>query len=194
MADGILDINGLDSSKHFIGFTVRPWKGFQRKASVFAAAADYAWEKYGLTPVFIPIEARLDLNAAQQVTSLLKSAPAHILPKCTSSAHTIGLFAKMDVVVSMRLHALVFSAGQGVPLVGVVYDQKVSSFLDSIGQDLYTQLNDLTVETLCSQIDTAVSRIGNTELLEAGVKRVRDAERHNITEAARLLQTGDELL
>ena len=42
----------------------------------------------------------------------------------------------MKVVVSMRLHALVFSASQGVPLVGVVYDQKISSFLSYIGQDL----------------------------------------------------------
>lgn len=194
VADGILDINGLDPSGRFIGFTVRPWKGFQRKAAVFAAAADYAWEKYGLTPVFLPIEARLDRSAAQQVTALLRSAPAHILPECSSSAHTIGLFARMDVVVSMRLHALVFSAIQAVPLVGVVYDQKVSSFLDSIGQDLYTLLDDLTVEELCAQIDTAVSRIGNTVLLEAGVERLRQAEQHNITEATRLLRSGDTAL
>lgn len=188
VADGILELNGLDPSKRFVGFTVRPWKGFQRKVEVFAAAADYVWEKYGLTPVFIPIEARLDRAAAQQVVSCLKSAPAHILPECSSSADTIGLFARMDMVVSMRLHALVFSAVQGVPLVGVVYDQKVSSFLASIGQDLYTPLDEITVERLCAHIDAAVSRIGNSDLLEAGVQRLRQAELHNITEATHLLQ------
>ena len=187
VADGILDTNGLDPSGRFIAFTVRPWKGFREKAEAFAAAADYAWEKYGLTPVFLPIEARLDQDAARQVTRLLRAAPAHILPECACSAHTIGLFARMDVVVSMRLHALVFAAGHGVPLVGVVYDQKVSSFLDAIGQDLYTDLSELTGERLCAQIDAAVARIGDTELLSQGVERLRAAEHHNTACAARLL-------
>lgn len=34
----------------------------------------------------------------------------------------------------MRLHALIFAAGQGIPLAGVVYDPKVSAFLRYIGQ------------------------------------------------------------
>ena len=43
------------------------------------------------------------------------------------------------------------AAGQGVPLVGVVYDQKISSFLSYIGQDLYTDLDAVTVEALRAQ-------------------------------------------
>ncbi len=58
----------------------------------------------------------------------------------------------------MRLHGLIFAAGQGVPLVGIVYDQKVSSFLSYIGQDLYEDLNRLTADKLKSLIDGAVSR------------------------------------
>ena len=57
----------------------------------------------------------------------------------------------------MRLHGLIFAAGQGVPLVGIVYDQKVSSFLSYIGQDLYEDLNRLTADKLKSLIDGAVS-------------------------------------
>lgn len=40
-------------------------------------------------------------------------APHYIFEDTGASDHTIGLFARMQVVVSMRLHALVFSAGQG---------------------------------------------------------------------------------
>lgn len=130
-------------------------------------------------PVFLPIEARLDTDAARLVAKSIRSAPYKILPECSCSAHTIGLFARMDVVVSMRLHALVFAAGHSVPLVGVVYDQKVSSFLDAVGQDLYTDLDALTAEGLTAQIDAAVARIGDTALLNAGVERLRQAEHHN---------------
>ena len=86
----------------------------------------------------------------------------------------------------MRLHALVFSAGQGVPLVGVVYDQKISSFLSYIGQDLYTDLDKVTVESLCGYIDAVYARIGDTEFLSGGVERLRQVERRN-SETARML-------
>ena len=102
------------------------------------------------------------------------------------SDHTIGLFARMQAVVSMRLHALVFSAGQGVPLVGVVYDQKISSFLSYIGQDLYTGLDEVTEEALRSHIDAACARIGDEAFLSGGVERLRQVERRN-SETARML-------
>ena len=115
-------------------------------------------------------------------------APHYLLDETGSSSHTIGLFARMKVVVSMRLHALVFSAGQGVPLVGVVYDPKVSSFLNYIGQDLYSSLNGLTLEELKAHIDNAVSRIGDDRFLREGVDRLRQVERRNQDAAAELLE------
>lgn len=191
--DGLLETAGLDPAGQYIGFTLRPWPGFEAKAEVFAKAADYAYERYGLTPVFLPIERRLDTGAAQLVIQRMK-APCHLIDETGSSAHTIGLFARMKAVVSMRLHALVFAAGQGVPLVGVVYDPKVSSFLSYIGQDLYTSLDDLTPEALTAHIDAAVKRMGDDDFLREGVERLRQIEHRNQEAAAALLgiKGGDE--
>ena len=186
VVDGILEREGLDPNGSYIGFTLRPWPGFKEKAEIFAAAADYAYRKYGLTPVFLPIERRLDLGAIRQATASM-TAPFHIIENTGSSAHTIGLFARMKVVVSMRLHALVFSASQGVPLVGVVYDQKISSFLSYIGQDLYTDLGELTLERLTAHIDTACARIDDHDFLTEGVDRLRQVEHRNSATARRLL-------
>ena len=187
VVDGILESQGIDPNGKYIGFALRPWPGFEAKAPVFAAAADYAYEKYGLTPVFLPIERRLDVDAAKLAAKYMK-APHHILTHTGSSDHTIGLFARMQAVISMRLHALVFSAGQGVPLVGVVYDQKISSFLSYIGQDLYTDLDKVTVESLCGYIDAVYARIGDTEFLSGGVERLRQVEERNQETARRLLE------
>ena len=88
----------------------------------------------------------------------------------------------------MRLHALVFAAGQGVPLVGVVYDQKISSFLSYIGQDLFTDLEQVTLPVLCAHIDAACARIGDAAFLSGGVKRLRQVERRNQETARRLLE------
>ena len=185
--DGILESQGIDPKGKYIGFALRPWPGFEEKAHIFAAAADYAYEKYGLTPVFLPIERRLDVAAARSAAQYMK-APHYILQETGSSSHTIGLFARMQVVVSMRLHALVFAAGQGVPLVGVVYDQKISSFLSYIGQDLYTDLSEVTAEGLQHYIDGACARIGDQEFLSGGVDRLRRVEERNSETARKLLE------
>ena len=187
VVDGILESQGIDPKGRYIGFALRPWPGFEEKAALFGAAADYAYEKYGLTPVFLPIERRLDVGAARLAAQHMK-APHYILPETGSSDHTIGLFARMQVVVSMRLHALVFAAGQGVPLVGVVYDQKISSFLSYIGQDLYTDLDAVTVEALRAHIDAACGRIGDEAFLSGGVNRLRQVEQRNSETARALLE------
>lgn len=185
--DGVLENHGLDPKGRYVCFSLRPWAGFGERAHIFGQAADYMWEKYGLAPVFLPVEPRLDVEAARQAAAHIKKAPYVIFPDTGGSAHTIGLFARMQVVVSMRLHALVFAAGQAVPLVGVVYDPKISSFLSYIGQDLYTGLNDLSLDTLTAQLDAAYARVGDGEFLSGGVERLRQVERRNSEAARRLL-------
>ena len=192
VVDGLMESNGLDPKGRYICFTLRPWPGYEATASAFGALADYAWEKYGLTPVFLPIEPRLDVPAARLATAHIKKAPFHIIERTGSSAHTIGLYSRMQVVVSMRLHALVFAAGQGVPLVGVVYDQKVSSFLSYIGQNLYCGLPEATPELFASLLDSACQRIGDTAWLSEGVDRLRAVENTNSQTAQKLLE-GDPL-
>jgi polysaccharide pyruvyl transferase CsaB len=188
VVDGLMECQGLDPHGRYICFSLRPWPGYEEKAPVFGALADYAWEKYGLAPVFLPIEPRLDTNAARLAARHVKKAPCHIVEQTGSSAHTIGLFSRMQVVVSMRLHALVFAAGQGVPLVGVVYDQKISSFLSYIGQDLYCGLADATLETLSAYVDAACARIGDEAFLSGSVERLRAVENVNSQTAQKLLE------
>ena len=75
----------------------------------------------------------------------------------SDGAEVLALVQRMSLVVSMRLHTLIFAAGQGVPMVGVVYDPKVSGFLDYLGEDLYLPLHEVTTSTLCDLIDGAMS-------------------------------------
>lgn len=196
-AEAILEQAGLhpNEDERYLGITVRPWPSFEDKLSIFAQAIDYAYETLGLHPVFIPIESRQDAAAAQQVSALLKKAPAVILPPCASSELAIALSARMDVALSMRLHALIFAAARGVPLVGVVYDPKVSAFLDCMEQDLYVHLDQLTADGLCKLLDAADARGHDRALLEAKTARLIQLEQINRQLAAQLLSEdgGDAL-
>ena len=191
VVDGILESRGIPAKGNYIGFILRPWPSFEEKSKDIAAAADYVYQTYGLTPVFFPIEPRLDVAAAQRVTSRM-TVPYYELTEPYTAAQTIGILARMKVVVSMRLHGLIFSAGQGVPLVGIVYDQKVSSFLSYIGQDLYEDLGHLTAEKLKALIDGAVSRGKNPQLLSDSVEKLRRMDLVNRKTLEEYVKQGPE--
>ena len=176
--DGILNSRGIPAHGKYIGFILRPWPGFEDRAKDIAAAADYAYQRYGLTPVFFPIEPRLDVSAAHRVTGRM-TAPYHLLTRAYTAGQTIGILSRMQVVVSMRLHGLIFAASQGVPLVGIVYDQKVSSFLSYIGQDLYDDLKQMTADKLKGLIDQAVERGKDPALLADSVEKLRRMDQVN---------------
>ena len=42
VVDGMLESQGIDPTGKYIGFALRPWPGFEEKAAIFGAAADYA--------------------------------------------------------------------------------------------------------------------------------------------------------
>ena len=184
--DSVLLRAGIPPHGKYICFALRKWRGFEEKAPLFTAAAQYAYDTYGLTPVFVAVEKHLDPGAGQLAARGLK-APHYFLNDAGTSGTIIGALSRMEAVVSMRLHALIFAAGQGIPLAGVVYDPKVSAFLRYIGQELFTDLDALTEENLREMIDRCVAQAEHPEAQAAAVQRLQDMERKNVEVARRLL-------
>ena len=184
--DSIFLRAGIPPKGKYICFALRNWRGFEEKVPAFAKAARYAYETYGLTPVFTAIEKHLDPTANRLVAAQL-SVPHYFLDDAGNASTIIGALSRMEAVVSMRLHALIFSAGHGIPLAGVVYDPKVSAFLRYIGQETFVDLQDLTEENLCAMIDKIVSQRGQPDLQAQTVKQLRELEQKNVSVAKRLL-------
>ena len=185
--DSVLLRAGIPPHGKYLCLALRLWPGFDRAAPLFGKAARYAYETYGLAPVFVSVEKRQDPEAGRLAARELGDIPHYFLDDAGEAGTIIGALSRMEIVISMRLHALIFAAGQGIPLAGVVYDPKISSFLDYIGQDLYTDLDTLTLEDLKTHIDAAVARIGDHDFLTQGVERLRRVEHRNQAAAGQLL-------
>ena len=179
---------GLAPHGRYAGFCVRRWPGFEEKAPAFAAAARHVWEKHGLTPVFLSINHRSDGQAADQVRAHLGDVPCHILREPMATGLTISILERMELVVSMRLHGLIFAAGNGVPLVGVAYDPKVTAFLDYAGQRDYVEFETMDAAQLCALTDRAAARSGDRAALAAQAAALREKESANTAAARRLLE------
>ena len=184
--DSVLLRAGIPPRGNYLCFALRNWKGFESKAPLFGQAAKYAYETYGLTPVFAAVEKHLDPGAGRLAAAGL-DIPHYFLDDAGSAGTIIGALFRMQAVVSMRLHALIFAAGQGIPLAGVVYDPKVSSFLRYIGQENFADLDALTPDLLKSMIDRVAAAPISPEEQEAAVRKLRQTEQVNVETARRLL-------
>ena len=185
--DSVLLRAGIPPQGRYLCFALRQWRGFEEKAPLFGAAARYAYKTYGLIPVFTAVEKHLDPAAARLAAQGL-DIPHYFLDDAGGAGTIIGALSRMEAVVSMRLHALIFAAGQGIPLAGVVYDPKVSAFLRYTGQDNFTNLEDLTEAALRAMIDRAVGQAGHPETQAAAVERLQAMEGGNVAVARRLLK------
>ena len=155
-ADAFLAESGIPSDGRYLCFSLRSWLDFDR-FDIYAQAADYAYEKYGLTALFLPIEQPRDIEPSMLTAQCLHS-PCYFVDTPQDVELTIALLQKMQAVCAMRLHALVFSAAAGVPFIATSYDIKVNGFMEYIGcGDACCGLKDLTVEWLCAAIDKIMS-------------------------------------
>lgn len=185
-----LEQSGIDPEGRYIGFGLRHWKGLDAALPEIAAAAEYAYEKHGLIPIFVPIEFPSDLTPAERVGALLR-CPWHAVRTRQPIEVTIGILARMQAVVGIRLHSLMFSAGQGVPVVGMSYDIKVDGFLKYIGSRTCLQLRSVKAADLCRLIDECVSGALDEEVRRTA-RMLREREHENVRGAAALLGLNNE--
>lgn len=183
--DQLMERLGIPADEQYIGFGLRKWKGFERAASEIARAAQYAWERYGMTPVFIPIEYPHDCDAAKMVIRNLR-CPYFLISEQIAIDETISLLSRMHMVVGMRLHSLIFAVENGVPSIGISYDMKVDGFLKSIGrQDVTLHVQDVTGEQLMEQIDRMQDAQERSRWQQAAEKLI--AEERGNSEQVRML-------
>lgn len=126
--DALLTRYGLHRAAGRIGVALRPWPGLWDPAGLGRAIRHVADTYKADVAVFT-----LDRARDREVSAIAAEATGGALVDVDSPQDLIGLLGAMDVVVGVRLHALICAAAQGVPCVGLAYDPKVSAFMTEFG-------------------------------------------------------------
>jgi len=189
--DDILINYGLENEEKLLCISVRKAKNNPPEfEQIMADFCDYAYEKYGLTTVFLPMQRRVDYTISTAIKSKMKYKGVVIGANYNVSS-MLSLISKMHVCVGMRLHTLIYASNVGVPVIGLVYDPKVNGFLDYMGEDKYTNTEDITKEKLCEYLDKVCENYESTKFdMEANVLVLREKAKENIQLLKGLLGGG----
>lgn len=128
----LLEDYKIDFGKKNIGIVVRKWKKEKDMTEKIAKIADILIENEGYNVIFIPFQGKWDILKIDEIVSKMKNRP-YVLSENLSPHELLGIFKKLDLVVGMRLHALVFAAKMGIKFIGISYDPKIDSFLKIYG-------------------------------------------------------------
>ncbi len=124
---------GISDDAEVIGISVRDLPDNGNFPEQFAKLCDRLALELGKTIVFLVMQESRDEAISRQIQSAM-TAPSYLAKTPGDPGAMLSLIRDMDAVVSMRLHTIIFAAQMQVPVVGCVYDPKVSAFLDMLEQ------------------------------------------------------------
>lgn len=129
----ILADEGVPTDKQTVGVSVRAWnkaKYGDDYVKKLAEACDRLAEQ-GKTVVLLPMEYPRDLEISQKLVDCMQQK-AYMLKNRYNPSEILGLVGCFDLMISMRLHTLIFAAVKNVPMLGVIYDPKVEYYLKEL--------------------------------------------------------------
>ncbi len=133
----------------------------------------------GFQIVLIPFHYKRDLVVSQRLAEAIgPGASCSAQPQ--NSRELLRDLAQAQVVVAMRLHALIMGAICQRPLVGISYDPKVDGFLQTVGQPLAGSTADLKAERLYQLVRDAYERREEiTQSLATSLQELRALAKEN---------------
>lgn len=149
----ILSENKVPHTKPIVGICAREWRGLLHYKKVLADISDRITETFGVQIVFIPMQFPEDVRVAEKITAYMKSTPILLNDEYTTS-ELLSITGNLDMLISIRLHALIFAGVMGVPMIGMSYDPKVDRFLNSIGEKAAGNLEQTTADDIFTQFAT----------------------------------------
>ena len=185
----LLSAPNLPKSGTSFGVALRPWHGQDALGSQVAAACLPSLRAQA--PRLLPMQSVSDTPAAAQFAREWPRQP-HPAEMCFTTdglGPLLSIIAECDMMVGMRLHALILAAAAGVPSVALSYDPKVAAFMQGSGQgDAVYDLNTPDLDALRELIARVwAERSDRAAALHAALPGLRAKAMRNVEAALTLI-------
>lgn len=110
---------------------LRPWTGSENYIREVALCCDH-FSARGWQVVFLPMHYGEDESIGKRTAEIMRQK-AIVLTENYSPIETMALLKSSDLVLGMRLHALIMASIFQKPMVALSYDPKINSFMTNCG-------------------------------------------------------------
>ncbi|MCD8128568.1 MAG: polysaccharide pyruvyl transferase CsaB [Oscillospiraceae bacterium] len=175
-AKKILTIFGIGSDP-FVAVSVRPWKDSDGMEERLAEICDRIIEEHGRKVLFVTMQQGRDEQTAKEILTRMRNSAA-VLEGVESARDIMAVIGQSDLILSMRLHSLIFAARMAVPAIGISYDPKLDAYLRLLEQPSAGRAAD---------IDIAGTMAAVADILQNHAEKVKNLEekRRDLVAAAR---------
>lgn len=149
---------GITDGEVNIGISVRPWKSDSDYVNTISAIIDYLAHHEQANIFLFPFQDSQDMEVCKSILTKT-TQKTKIIPRNYPIPVMMGLIGKMNMIMGMRLHSLIFAAAQNVPCVGISYDSKVTNVMESLELP-YLKINRVEEQTL---LQMALKTLKNRE-------------------------------
>jgi polysaccharide pyruvyl transferase WcaK-like protein len=166
-----------------VGFAVRERRTTGDFADELCLSIRRLRDEAGARVLLIPFHHAEDLPVIEELERRL-AGEALALKRKYLTDEMLSIIGNMDLLVGVRLHALIYAAVMGVPMIAVSYDPKIHSFMHSLGMKAMSAVEDFKSEYFMEEFEKTF--------------RDSDAVRRNVGERLALLieklDTNEEMI
>jgi polysaccharide pyruvyl transferase CsaB len=168
-----------------LAVSLRPWDGVGALLDPLAAALGHFEGQVSLRAW--PLHGRDDMPLCEELARRLPAV--RVVREPLTPGEWMALAGWTDLVIGMRLHALVFAAARGVPVLGISYDPKVDALLGRLRSRAVGRPGEaLDARALQATIQAALEQDENRRReREARAEHLRQQAGRNVEVALELL-------
>lgn len=186
----IFEIEGIPFDKPAIGIALREWDNSQKLVECLANALNYFTTKHDVNIIFIPMHYPEDLKISKSVIKKVEKNSCYLIKNKYPVEDIMGIIGSLELIIAMRLHSLIYAATQAIPMIGVVYDPKVESFLNMIDIKERCDIRNVNFLELSTIIDKAwENRFQTRNKLSEKQKEYKEKALENVVRAINLLES-----
>lgn len=174
---------GLEPGRPTIGVALRPWRTwYERQLKAFSAVLAQEALARDAQILLLPFHQPDDLAIHAELNVCLEARPGAHRPRVATltasvgPAEMMGLLGALDLMIGMRLHALIMAAAVATPAIGLVYDPKVAAFAGRVGFATVDSITAIADSTEFEQLLASVweNREAHKAALEATLPALKE--------------------
>ncbi len=178
--ESIFEKENIDTSKKLIGISIRTWKNEDDFVDKLSKLSNYLLDKYDINILLIPMQHSMDLKISKKLYKKINRDNVFVLEGDYLSEEVLAIIGRLDILISMRLHTLIFAGVEEVPLAGIVYDPKISNYLKLLNMPSLGDCKNLDLDFIKNQIDDIiVNREEYLQKLQVTSKQLKEDVKQN---------------